>query len=103
MPKKVLTIAAARLRQDKAWEAVERARADLRAAIREGIPCTNCGGKGFLRRITGVCIGDVYPDCLNCEGFGSLDPPNPDICIRYPNHDGPCNGLPRKDCPGNGL
>ena len=21
------------------------------------------------------------------------------MCIRYPNHNGPCNGLPRKDCP----
>lgn len=87
MKRKILTIAAAKLKQDKAWEAVERARADLRAAIRNGIPCTNCGGKGLTRD------GFSEYDCVNCEGFGALDPPDPDVCIRYPNHDGPCNGL----------
>lgn len=73
MSRKTLTIAAAKLKQDKAWEAVEHARADLRAAIRNGIPCTNCGGRG----LTMVYNYPEYDqiDCLNCEGFGALDRP----------------------------
>lgn len=71
MPRK-LTITQALLNQDKAWEKVERARADLRAAIRNGLKCTNCGGKGYIPDASNFGNGD---DCINCLGLGALDKP----------------------------